>query len=353
VLRLILGLLLAAMLSPAALVAERAEAATVYVAQEGLNAAGCGATRTAPCRSITVGVEIAAPGDTVLVGPGSYGDLNRDGDFDDAGDEAAQIGGGCECMLAIGKRLTVISEAGAAATWLDGASGVRTVVEIAASGVVFGLRGRGFTVTGAAPAVGDGALETAPATQGVTIAGNVIAENGGMGVLLLGSLHRLADNRASASAYASFRIDAPGTAMERNQGGDDASFEVTVADVSFEDDVAIGGIVGFNLIVDAAETTRCVRCSVFGAVISGFRTTGTLVLTGGHVVGNGTNGSNCGVVLYGADAALDAEGAYWGAAAGPGPDPADVVCAENGGAIENANVAGSGKPKRLRLKPLR
>lgn len=351
--RPILGLLLAVMLSSVSIVAERAGGANVYVAQEGLNAAGCGATRTAPCRSITVGVEIAAPGDTILVGPGHYGDLNRDGDFDDAGDEAAQIGSGCECMVAIGKRVTVISEAGAAATWLDGSSVVRTVVEIAESGAVFGRRGRGFTVTGAAPTVGDGALETAPATQGVTIAGNVMAENGGMGVLLMGSAHLLADNRASANAYSSFRIDAPGTALERNQGDDDAAFEATVADVSFEDDVAIGGVVGFNLIVGPGATTRCIRCNVFGAALSGFRTTGTLALTGGQVVGNGTQGSNCGVVLYGADAALEAEGVYWGAPAGPGPDPADIVCTENGGTTDDANVEGPAKPRRLRLKPIR
>src|SRR5205085_10263251 len=54
-----------------------ASAATVYVANDGVDAASCGGKAT-PCRSISRGIANANSGDTLLVGPGRYGDLDGD-----------------------------------------------------------------------------------------------------------------------------------------------------------------------------------------------------------------------------------------------------------------------------------
>src|SRR6516162_9238145 len=55
-----------------------AHGATLYVANNGLDGPSCG-TKASPCRSITQGIANAAAGDTIIVGPGLYGDLNDDG----------------------------------------------------------------------------------------------------------------------------------------------------------------------------------------------------------------------------------------------------------------------------------
>ena len=56
-------------------------AATLYVANNGVDGAGCG-TRLAPCRSIRQAIGLASDGDRIIIGPGRYGDLNGDGAFD-------------------------------------------------------------------------------------------------------------------------------------------------------------------------------------------------------------------------------------------------------------------------------
>jgi len=59
------------------------QAATRYAANNGLDSNPC--TKTAPCRSITKTMSVAAEGNTIIVGPGLYGDLNRDGIVGNAG----------------------------------------------------------------------------------------------------------------------------------------------------------------------------------------------------------------------------------------------------------------------------
>src|SRR6516162_4268083 len=58
--------------------ASLAHGGTLYVANNGLDGPACG-PKTTPCRSITHGISNAAAGDTIIVGPGLYGDLNDDG----------------------------------------------------------------------------------------------------------------------------------------------------------------------------------------------------------------------------------------------------------------------------------
>jgi len=77
------------------LAAASAHATTHYVANDGddstfcglqvINGFTCGAKAT-PCRSIQCAIREADPGDTIIVGPGRYGDLNADGDLADRGE---------------------------------------------------------------------------------------------------------------------------------------------------------------------------------------------------------------------------------------------------------------------------
>src|SRR5712692_1255858 len=84
-----------------------AMAATFIVANNGVDSSTCGAANT-PCRSISRAIANALAGDTIIVGPGRYGDLNRDGAFTDPGEEAAEVGFGCNCMIKVNKQVTLM-----------------------------------------------------------------------------------------------------------------------------------------------------------------------------------------------------------------------------------------------------
>ena len=105
-------------------VAPRAGAATRYVSDIGSDGPGCGLALTSACRSITQAIDLANPGDTILVGPGRYGDLNRNGILGEAGEELGYLTppASCSCVLRIEKQVIVISSGGAAVTMIDGRS---------------------------------------------------------------------------------------------------------------------------------------------------------------------------------------------------------------------------------------
>src|SRR5688500_4888545 len=84
----------------------------------GLDSLQCGALE-APCRSISQAVRNAVRGDTIRVGPGHYGDLDEDGVAGEDGEERAEAGAVCNCMLSINKKLTIISTNGALETIIE------------------------------------------------------------------------------------------------------------------------------------------------------------------------------------------------------------------------------------------
>src|SRR5690348_12492847 len=91
-------------------------ATTWHVESNGLDGPSCGTVAVA-CRSISRAIKLAAAGDTIVVGPGRYGDLNHDGDLLDPGDEAS---GFQSSLIYINKPLRVVSSHGAADTVIDG-----------------------------------------------------------------------------------------------------------------------------------------------------------------------------------------------------------------------------------------
>jgi hypothetical protein len=151
--------------------ASAAEPSVLVVGNEGIDSDTCGygAER---CRSINQAIRNARDGDTIVVEAGIYGDLNRNGILGEAGEEPAPADFGGGTVVRVDKRVTVISERGAAATVIDtGETGFHGVSVI--GGAVFGFSGMGFTVLiNKLPGAGSGASKGIMGGDAVTIAGN-------------------------------------------------------------------------------------------------------------------------------------------------------------------------------------
>ena len=336
-----LGALLAA-----ALLAAPAGAATVYVGQDGTDGPSCGA-KASPCRSISRGVDVAGAGDTIRVGPGRYGDLNNDGSFDDPGDEAAEVGSGCFCVIHVDKQVTLLSEAGAGATVIDGNGTVGvTLVAIVADRAVFGRANQGFTVERNGGDLAGAAI--AVVAEDVTIAGNTAAENVGTGFHIVGA-HVLSDNRARDN-LTGFRIIG-GSSLTRNLAVSNVyGMQIEGQGAELKDDVVAANHSLGVAVMGGATDVVLTRVQVVGNGNEGIQVNAPIAVRGGRIVGNDGEGMNCGVYVS-AGGALDAEGVYWGSATGPGDDPADIVCAEVGTTVDT-DPPGK-KPGKLRLKPLK
>jgi hypothetical protein len=159
----------------------------IFVANNGLDASGCG-TAASPCRSISAGIAAAADGDTILVRPGLYGELDFDGALGSQGEETGTFGG----MIYINKRVTLLSTGGAEVTALRGVNGL-SVVYIAANGVQLGAKNAGFSISGGS-AYG---IEMSAQARG-KIAGNDVHGTAGIYVLSDG-LWEISDNVVSGS----------------------------------------------------------------------------------------------------------------------------------------------------------
>jgi hypothetical protein len=355
-----------------------AASALVYVANNGIDTAGCGA-KPKPCRSITQAMAIAASGSTIAVGPGRYGDINRDGKFDAPGEERPQkreyappAGGPpveLSCVVCVLKPLHLLSTHGAESTVIDGGNAPYNVMQIVAQNVILGGLGRGFTI-----------MHGAHADDG----------SGGDGVALLAGPARVIGNLATANASWGFDLVPGGEQLFRNPsnflGGDvTASDNSSIANgggfrlVSYAADVSLSNSTsvantGLGLSVEGTGSHVVTKSRVSGNglgihveggpfqftrnIVAGNDTFGfhffdTLDLQNtvnsltlneivgntiglsierasagvranrNNIFGNGTDGSNCGITV--SENSADARNDYWGAPTGPGPDPADHV----------------------------
>lgn len=218
---------------------------TLYVSMDGKDGVTCG-DQQQPCRSIRRAIRNAHNGDTILVGPGRYGDVDRDGDFRDLGEEKAEVGVGCRCLIKIEKPLTIASLEGAAATVLNANDHVREVVRIQADNTNFGRIGKGFTVTRAR---GTG-IVIAEHTKNIRVEGNIVKGNRGSGIRLNGSNNLLYSNAIQGNRKHGLFIAAAGTGHEvrrnviiDNRGRGILTFanKIVIADNTIEgNDVVIG-----------------------------------------------------------------------------------------------------------------
>jgi len=324
-----------------------AGAATLYVGNQGIDSGSCGSSSD-PCRSISRAITNAGSGDTIVVGPGRYGDLDEDGTYGETGEEAAEVNTGCDCMVNIDKRLSLRSVNGAAATIIDVNGGNISGVGIEASGVVFGsAKALGFSIVRA----DENGVEVSSSVNGVTIAGNLSYDNDGDGFAIDGLRHTVSSNRAFRNETG-FAINGANSTVSDNvaaENGDDG-FDVAGDDHSFLRDVSTANDRGFRLAGGRHQLTSCAAL--------GNRDDGILLLSAAtarieksNIFGNDAEGSeNCGLSNASGNV-ITATGNYWGSSIGPGPDPADAVCNSGGGSISDLTPISS-KEIKLKLKPV-
>ena len=336
--------------------ASSAYAATLHVSNRGTDGPSCGSTANR-CRSITQAIANAAPGDTIMVGPGRYGDLDSDGVLGEPGEEIGSPG--CGCMLSINKPVILQSTDGAAATVIDAASvEVNTNVLIIAVGVEFGRPNRGFTVT-------QTRMNAFRAGDGIVIDGSDVKVRGNQVVVVNPPIYPefITGRYGISTVFNDFEtiliesnqvigweqgmvIRGARKAVSRNHvsynfrgidvdGGSGAAGTISVS----------GNVIGSNF--DGIRATGAV--SIAGNAVHGNQIRGIQVASGfsgtiakNNIFGNGTFATaggiqNCG--LANALPGLIATNNYWGASTGPGPDPADTVCHSGGGTTSTSPFA--------------
>jgi len=175
----------------------------LFVTAKAVDSIFCG-PRDKPCRSISQAIRNADTGDHIFVAPGIYGDINNDGDFDDPGDEKAELGYGCRCIILINKTLTLTSIVGAKTTIVDANNAVANVIAITADNVEFGKERHGFTLTGARSKVNKLGAGLKATANDLLIYGNIAANNSGVGFDISGIGHRFQENYSSKNAHGFF-----------------------------------------------------------------------------------------------------------------------------------------------------
>lgn len=349
------GLLLLGLATPVA-------ADSLFVANNGVDGPTCGG-KTEPCRTITAALANAADDDTIVVGPGRYGDLDADGVLGEAEEEAPT---GCACAVRVTKRLVIVSRSGAEATVIEG-GGVANAVEVDAADAVFGAPGRGFTLRGA------GTAGVRVQANRVRIAGNIAVANGTFGFRVDSSDVELAGNTAAGNAGSGF-FAATGSDDSRFLGnrslGNETGFLILDSSITLSGNVAAANegngvhLAGFghhfvgNVVHGNGENGLFVQAGTSGQVIqgnsivgngeAGIRTLGPAAeISGNNIFGNDPE-DNCGL-LNQSDAAVPAPANFWGAATGPGANPADLACNE-GASTTNVEPPAS-KERKIKLKP--
>ena len=339
---------------------------TLWVSTIGVDSHACGPTDS-PCRTITRALTNAAEGDTVVVEPGEYGDVNRDGDQDDAGEE--QTTRGAPCAVCIRKRVNLYSSHGATVTGITHLP--NHIVTIFADGTNFGARDKGFTLHG----LFGGSL-TVELAGNVRVVGNV-ARSGQVGYFVMAERGpvQLRDNIAMNNNVGGIlattsRNGGPGYAILKNNTVMDAgmigiSLDGFVPHIAINNSLARNGRTGFEVrnnswVADNAITDSNgagVLVEGTGEAIPGTVLGGGVKLYRNVIIGNGRAGieflrsssapnhqihfntifgngvdsmsnpddpapANCGLLNL-SGGFIDATKNYWGSSSGPGSDPAD------------------------------
>jgi hypothetical protein len=311
--------------------------------------------------------------------------------FTGVGEEQAEAGGGCFCMIKVDKPLSIESRDGANATVLDANDTGVGVVAIFSSGAVFGKKKKGFTLTGGDDGSG---LATGNDTTGITIAANVATGNRFSGFFVHGNGHLVTGNVAERNADG-FSLRGGGHVVSGNvaRAHSDHGYDVRGAGHRFSANVASANSEhGFN-VLDSGHTLNGNVASangesgfeVGGSGISftgnsahanhgaGFSLLGTqLRLTGNSIVANRSNGIFIGAFagdvqitksnifgnslpdngsfgVFNAAGQIQATDNFWGAATGPGSDPADDIFDD---AVGSQTVFAPFATKPFKVKPL-
>ena len=325
-------------------------AGTWIVANDGVDSPTCGTVGN-PCRSVSQAIQNAAAGDTITVGPGRYGDLNSNGTFTDAGDEAAEVNTGCHCLVKVNKAVKIYSRDGADVTVLDAGGNHIAVVDIQATGAIFGTKLKGFTLTGAGGSTVQGAglvidanvnnvivggnRSVANAAYGFYVndnttfdqfVGNVAVANQGDGFAMSGVSHVFSGNTATANAGNGFNI-------------------LSGSSLLFTHNVVVGNNQGISdMSIDATSGTLNGNSFIGNRDVGILMSSALFSITKNNIFGNvGSSGDDCGIETT--TSSIAAPGNFFGAATGPGAAPANGVC---GGTVTAAPFA----TKELKVKTI-
>lgn len=325
--------------------ATTASATVRQVANNGLDAPGCG-TKDAPCRSITQAIDDAVDGDTIVVGPGRYGDLDGDGTLGEANEEGPEVG----ALVLVDKRVNLESSSGAVWTILDCGGFNRTAISVTGTGARVGKAKKGFTLF----ACGAGVSVDGPASN-VVVEGNLaiattngfLTNGGGAGTLLLGNVasangtgfglgagggSTARSNLAIANTSDGFEAGGNGIqTLDGNVATGNGAFGFAPQihhGVVLTNGVAVGNSQGF--FAGNGTTVTVTGFAAIANIQAGLHDQGTAVLSvsASNFVGNGAQAlagsANCGTILE--NVSMTATNVFWGAATGPGTDPADLAC---------------------------
>ena len=292
-----------------------AQARTLHVETNGVDAPTCG--QRVACRTINRAIANALARDTILVGPGIYGDNNRNFFLDPGIDEIPPSG--CDCLIWVNKDVTLVSTAGAASTIIEARTAQVLRAVLITAGADFGRSDRGFTVT-YTTRFGNRGIEIE--ADGATIRGNqVIGSNGSdsqYGILATGNGEVLIEaNQVIGWLTTGVFVTGSGKTVQKNQASlNSTGFRGEGVNV-FKNNIATANLTGFELLDGVVVEGNAVSGNAFGIrVNSGFF---------GQIDKNNIVGSKqCG--FQNAVPFLVATNNYWGAATGPGVNPADDIC---------------------------
>jgi hypothetical protein len=317
-----------------------ASAAEWHVEGYGLDTNTCGPSD--PCRSIHAAIQVASDGDVVSVGPGVYGDLNQNAVWGEPGEEAGEIGYGCNCVVKVDKAVTIRSTQGAAVTRIDARDFSNTNayifgVHITASGAVFGEPGHGFQITDASY------FSVIVEASNVRVTGNISAGTGS-GFWLSGTSNVLDWDVALTQSTGFLVTEANNTVTHCVASGSRGfGFETSRGSVRsgptgvvMSHDVSIGNQQGFNIFGSATLNNIEAVGNIGGGIV--LRTDAILTVKDSNIVANGALAGNCGVINQSA-ATTVVSNSFWGAPTGPGAPPANSVCDDDGSTTTVPSVA--------------
>jgi parallel beta helix pectate lyase-like protein len=294
-----------------------AHARTLHVETNGVDGPACGPH--AACRTINRAIANAQARDTILVGPGIYGDNNRNFILDPGKDEVPPLG--CDCLIWVNKDVTLVSTDGAAATVIEARTAPVLRAVFITAGADFGRSDKGFTVTYSAR-FGNRGIEIE--ADGATIRGNQVigsnASDSQYGILAVGNGTVLIEaNQVIGWLSNGVFVTGSGKTVQKNQASlNSTGFRGEGLNV-FKNNIATANLVGFELLDGVDLEGNAVTGNAFGIEVNnGFF---------GHIEKNNIVGNKqCGFENSPGVSFLVATNNYWGAATGPGVDPADSIC---------------------------
>lgn len=305
--------------------------AALHVTNTGRDSSACG-SNVNPCRSLSQAIVNANIGDTIEVGPGRYGDLNKNGIFGEPGEEFAKGFG----IINVDKPVTLISSDGALMTVLDAGNARLSAVSITVNDVVFGQPKHGFLIIGAKA----NGLSTANISN-ITVAGNTALANGQAGVVVTGNANHIHDNFASENLASGIAVFGSENEVSQNIANSNGSqgFVIMGAKHLIRDNRASNNAMGFGIQGTEIRFLRnaALGNKFFGISIEALGASATISQS--NIYGNNNvplnELTNCGIRNF-SGSTIIATGNFWGMSSGPGADPAD-----NGGRGSGCDVAGS------------